>query len=323
MLAFASIAVHELAHAIVARRRQLPASSITMNIFASTGVFDEGARAPGADAAIALAGPLVSLVLGALSLVIWWATAAANEPLLSAAAMAAFLVGTFNISVGLVNFVPGFPLDGGRITRAIAWRITGNERRGTRVAARIGRSIGIVAMISGALIVLEGSMPLGLIGMTCGWLLTSSARLMDRRLLIEQLTDGLKVEDAMEREMTGIPAGLTLDTFAEQVVAETRGSAVPVTQDGHTVGVIQGSRLRRVGRRRWPGLRAGEVMVALSALPSLGPEIDLWSGLALLQRSGFDALPVLRDGDLLGLLSRRAVTAAVRANTQVKTGAGS
>jgi CBS domain len=154
-----------------------------------------------------------------------------------------------------------------------------------------------------------------------GWFLGSAARGLDRRAAVEDLLDGLRVDDVMERQTQSVAPQLTLDTFAGQYIDSPQSSSLAVMRGDSLLGLIGVSELRRIARSRWPTTRAEQVMVAAPALPVLAPELPMRSGLEELRRTGLDGLPVSRGAELLGILTRRSVVAAIqrRAGEQEKT----
>ena len=165
----------------------------------------------------------------------------------------AFVVGALDLALGLVNLVPAFPLDGGRVVRGLAWARSGDARAGLRTAARVGRFIGLLLAGLGVVGILLGDVVGietidGLMVALCGWFLTSTARTVERQAGLDQLLDGLSVADVMDRDVAGIPPGLTLDTFAGQVLDGSSPMALPVTRGTELLGVIGASQLRRVRR---------------------------------------------------------------------------
>lgn len=311
-LTFASVAAHELAHALVGRRRGIPTSSITLYFFGGTAAIESEAAGPGDEIRVAAAGPLASFGLAILFLAIGVAADLVATGWSDLVSVAAAVLAAFNIVLAVVNLVPGFPLDGGRILRAAIWRVSGDERRATRLASSIGRILGAGMVLGGFMLALYGATFDGLAVILCGWLLSNASRMVDRRALLEDLVAGISVGEAMERDVAGVAPQLTLDTFAEQVLARGPGSGLPVLRDGELLGVLGTSQLKAVRRTRWPVTRAAEVMVAPPTLPVLLPEMALWAGLEALQRSGLDGLPVMHGRDLLGILTRRGVGTAIQ-----------
>jgi len=316
-LFFLSVLVHELCHGIVARRRGVDVGPVTLLFFGGTSTDGGGLSRPADEAAMAGSGPLASFALGASLVVI--GRIAASMPGLGAAAVAeaAVILGVLNVLLGLINLLPVLPLDGGRIVHAVAWQATGDERRAGRLVNRLGRAIGFGMIGAGAVIAFAGDGLDGLMLAASGWFVAGSARAMEQRAILINVLRGMRVEAVMERDLPSVSPQLTLDTFAAQYLAAGRGTSLPVFRGDELLGLIGISQLRRIRRGRWPTLRASEVMVARPSLPTLGPEDELWSALERLQRAGLDGLPVMRGAELLGVLTRRGVMAAIQARTAV------
>ncbi|HEU4573039.1 MAG TPA: site-2 protease family protein [Candidatus Limnocylindrales bacterium] len=306
----ASVLVHELAHALVARRRGIAGGPITLFFFGGTASVELEASRPDDEIRIAAAGPIASLLLAAVLVVLAAATDATDSEPVAIVGSAALILGALNGIVGLINLVPGFPLDGGRVLRAIVWGRTNDERTGTRAAAVGGRLAGWGLTLIGIVVAVAGDGVDGVMLMISGWFLASAAGAMDRRVLVEDLLRGARVEEAVERDVPRIAPQLTLDTFADQFTSGP-ATSIAVFRGDDLLGILGLSQLRRVGRRSWPKTRAEDLMVAVDDLPSLRADDALWPAIETLRRSGLDGLPVLGDEGLLGLLTRRSAMAAI------------
>lgn len=317
-----SVLIHELAHALVARGRGIAGGPITLFFFGGTASVELEASRPEDEVRIAAAGPIASLLLS-ICLVAFAAVADQfhGEPI-SILRSAALVLGVLNALVGLINLVPGFPLDGGRVLRAVVWGRTQNERTGTRAAGMAGRIAGWGLTLAGLGIAVAGDGVDGVMLIVSGWFLGNAARAMDRRLVVEDLLAGARVSEAVEREVPRIAPQLTLDTFADQFQSGA-ATTIPVVRDDRLLGLVGLAQLRRTARRAWPNTRAEDLMVDVADLPSLRPEDALWPAVETLRRSGLDGLPVLGDEGLLGVLTRRSVMAAIarHAGGHVVTGA--
>ncbi len=316
VLVLASLGIHELSHSLVARRRGLTVGAITLGAMGGATRMDDEPRTADDELAISASGPIVSVMLGIALL-------ALSVPLQGVNADLAFIpamVGGANVLLGLFNLVPALPLDGGRVLHAVVWKMTGDAARGGRVTGRIGRWVGGVALGLGLLLSLFGDALTGIVLVAGGWLLIQGSRIVDRRARIEELLAGVSVAEAMERDVPGIGPSLTVDTFAEQLLADGERTTVPVVEGGSLLGLVGIGQLRRIARRRWSQLRASDVMVAPPALPRLAAEDGLWAGMELLRRSGLDGVPVMAGPALLGILTRRGVVSAIQARVAATEG---
>ena len=313
-----SATAHDIGHAVVARRRGVPAETVVVYFLGAAASPDLTTTRPRDEVAIALAGPIVSIALGfGFLAVAGLAGLLGDQGAALVLGRLAFVVGALDLAIGFVNLVPAFPLDGGRVVRGIAWARSGDARSGLRTAARVGRitglllaGLGVAGILLGDLVGVETLD--GLMVALCGWFLTSTARTVERQAGLDRLLDGLSVADVMDRDVAGIPPGLTLDTFAGQVLDGSSPMALPVTRGTELLGVIGASQLRRVRQDRWATTHAGDLMLLPRALLVVSPETTIRAALEGLARAGVDALPVMDGGLFAGLLTRRAVATAIR-----------
>lgn len=304
---FISSVSHDLAHAIVARRRGIDVRSIGVSFFGGATPLDPSSPDPGDDAAIAASGPLVSLGIGGLFFGALMIVVAIGHEFSAAAGVLSVLV-FLNLVLGLVNLVPAYPLDGGRIVRDLAWRRSGSERSGWRAAWRSGRLTGLVVIGVGiTFLVAQGDMTGAFIALT-GWFFVLSSNSVRDRIRLDDLVGGRFVRDAMEEVQVTVHPSLTVDTFAAQLLdGETPLTAVPVTEGSSIVGMLGVSQVRRIRRGDWAKTRVEDVMVKPPRLSFLAPAEPLRQALERIYKGGVDGLPVLEDGRLLGVLTKRGI----------------
>ena len=304
---FLSSVSHDMAHALVARRRGVDVHSIAISFFGGATPLDPSSPDPRDDALIAVSGPIASLGIGALCFGLMALAIAAGDGFSGAVGVFAVLV-FLNLILGLVNLVPAYPLDGGRIVRDIAWRRSGSERSGWRAAWRSGRLTGLLVIgIGVAYLVAQGDMTGAMLALT-GWFFVLSSNQVRDRIRLDDLIGDRFVRDALEPAATTVSPGLTVDTFAAQLfTGDSPVTAVPVEEGGAVVGLIGVSQVRRLARAQWPAKRVGELMATPPKLVFLSPADPLKKGLEKIYRAGLDGLPVLDDGRLLGVLTKRGV----------------
>ncbi len=323
---FLSAIAHDLSHAVMARRRGMAVRSVLVSYFGGTSVLEPAASTPGADLAIAIVGPLVSLaialVLGAVTFGLDF-VAQPGSPLEAIEAGIA-LVSGLNLIIGAVNLIPGYPLDGGRVARAIGWRRSGTIDGGWRAAALAGRVSGYLAVGAGIVAIASGPFSDGVLLGAGGWFLLLTSRSINERVRVSSLIGGLQVKDAMEPSTVSVGPNLTVDTFAGQLLdGGSDLTAVAVVTEGGVVGVLGLRQLQRLQRRLWATTRVGDVMakpprlILLSALDSLDAAVER------LYRTGLDGLPVVEDGALVGVLTRRSVGKLVHERGLALRGGGS
>ena len=306
IMLFVSVLIHELGHSVVALRYKIPVRSITLLIFG--GVAQIGAEPPSAMAEflIAIAGPVVSFALA----IFFYALAAivtGIQPLLGLAKYLAYI----NLAVAVFNLIPGFPLDGGRVLRAIIWAITKNLRRATLIAANVGRFFGLWFILLGVLQVFAGNIG-GLWIAFIGWFLDSAASAQVHQVMFQSLLAGHKVLQAMSSHCPVVPGELTLQQLVDEHVLVGSQRCFLVTRGQETVGLITLHRIKEVPRHEWVSMSVAEVMVPLEQLKRTDPDTELWTALQQMDRDGVNQLPVMQNGQVIGMLSREDVITFLR-----------
>jgi Zn-dependent protease len=237
-LFFGSIVAHELSHAVVARASGIRVHSITLFVFGGVARTERDADTPGREFLIAGVGPLMSLALGGL----FWAVALAARGeggFGAAAAIVARQLAYLNVLLAVFNLLPGFPLDGGRLFRAVAWKLTGSLGRATRLATRLGRFFGYALAALGIWQAFRGNPIGGLWLVFIGWFLASAAAASLEDHVIRGILARARARDVMTREPEAVPADLTLDRLAGEFLIRHRYRAFPVVvRDGRLLGII-------------------------------------------------------------------------------------
>ncbi len=304
---FVSVLLHELGHSVVALRYKIPVRSITLFLFG--GVAEIGAEPPSAisEFFIACAGPLVSLILAVLFYTLQL-LASGIEPLVGLAKYLAYI----NLALALFNLIPGYPLDGGRVFRAIVWAITGNMRRATLIAANTGRFFAFLFILAGVWQIMNGGLTGGLWIAFIGWFLDNAASAQLQQVEVRDLLAGHKVSEVMSTHCASVPANLTLQDLVDEHILGSGQHCFLVNRGDDTVGLITLQRIKEVPRPEWATTRAGEVMLPLEKSMSIDPDTGLWTALEKLDRDGVNQLPVIRDRHVIGMLGREDVISFLR-----------
>jgi CBS domain-containing protein len=286
--------------------------SVTLLFFGGATTAGKEATRPSDEAFVAMAGPFASMALAILFGLTWVAASAIPGNAGAAISQVAVVLAVLNSLLALLNLLPVYPLDGGRVLRASLWQFTGSQSKAMRGVVATSRFGGWGLIVGGILIMLTGDSLDGIMLTVSGWFLSGSARALERRMQLEDLLRGVRVDSVMERDLPAVSPQLTLDTFAAQYLASGEGMSLPVMKDQALLGLIGMSQLRRIRKSNWPSMRASDVMVSPPTLPTLAPDDELWPALERLRRAGLDGLPVLRGEQLLGVLTRRGAVHAIQ-----------
>jgi len=299
IMLFVSVLLHELGHSVVALRYKIPVRSITLFLFG--GVAQIGAEPPSAVAEffIAIAGPLVSLALAALFYAVQ-PLLAGMEPLLGLAKYLAYI----NTALVVFNLIPGYPLDGGRVFRAIVWAITGDMGRSTLIAANVGRFFAFMLIFLGVWQMFSGNLGGGLWIAFIGWFLDNAASVQIQQVTLRGVLTGHRVSEAMNTHCAIIPEDLTLQQLVDEQILGRGQRSFLVNRGNQTVGLITLHRIKEVPRAEWATTSVAQAMLRFEQLKCIDPDTELWSALLKMDRNGVNQMPVIRDRHVIGMLSR-------------------
>jgi Zn-dependent protease/CBS domain-containing protein len=296
-LFFLSVLLHELGHALQARREQMEIDGIVLWLFGGVATFRSGFPSAGAEFRVAVAGPLVSLVLG----VLFVALALVGLPE-SADAVVAWL-GYVNLSLLVFNLIPAVPLDGGRILHSALWQSRGDFGWATRIGAVLGRGFGFLLIGLGiAMFVFYGSFS-GAWLVFLGWFLLSAATSEARFYAAREALSGLRVRDLMTPDPVTVTPDLSVGRFVDEVVGPRRYTTYPVVENGRVVGLLPFRCVAEVPRTDWDARTVRECMLVLDQVPIVAPDDDAVDALETVGSSEVNRALVLEDDRLVGLLS--------------------
>jgi Zn-dependent protease len=299
LLFFASLLLHELGHAIVARREGVEIDGITLWVFGGVSRFKGAFPSARAELRIASTGPLISLVIGGVCLAF-----ALLVPLPPEVDGVSFWLGYINLFLAAFNLLPALPLDGGRILRGALWARSNDFVGATRSAAALGRLFGQLMIAGGvALVIFVGAFS-GVWLAFIGWFLLMAAEAEAGLAEAQSALAGMKVADVMVREPVVADPDLTLDRFIDEVFYRHRHTAYPVVaQDGTVLGIVPFRRVADTDRSEWPLRRVRDSMVPLDRALVVHADMDLAEAFAELGQNELRRALVVDDGRLSGLLS--------------------
>ena len=305
LLFFAALLLHELAHSLLAKARGLRVRAITLFALGGVSQIETEASDAKSEFWIAIAGPVTSVVIGLVVLGTAWVNGwkTGTEPATPVISVLVWL-GYINIMLAVFNMIPGYPLDGGRVLRAVIWWITRNADRSTRLAAQVGQAVAFLFILSGLFRFFVGANFGGLWLAFIGWFLLDAAR--SSYVQVELMT-GLRnrrVADIMDRDYATVEGHLSLQDFVDEYVLRTGRRCFVVVQNDRVSGLITTHEVKGVDRDSWSQTSVQSVMRPLSQLRTVAPDTPAIHALELMSREDMNQLPVIFDGHLQGVFSR-------------------
>lgn len=305
LLFFVSILLHELSHAAVAKLRGIPVRAITLFALGGVAQIEKDAADPKSEFWMGIIGPITSVVIGIVCLILawllgWGMTLTPESP---PAAMFMWL-GVINIVLAIFNMIPGFPLDGGRVLRAIVWWITGDANRSTRIAAGVGQFVALGFILLGIWRFFSGAGFGGLWIAFIGWFLLEAARASGAQVEITERLTGVKVGDVMTEQFPVVDANSNLETFVQEHLLPTGQRCFVVAEQGTPAGIITPHDVKAVDRARWPYTTVGDVMRSLDSLRTMSPDRPVAEALEMMGKEDVNQILVVRGGTLAGIISR-------------------
>lgn len=315
LLFFASVLAHELSHAVVARRSGLKVDGITLFIFGGATSIDSDSRTPREEALIAVAGPAMSILIGVVLIGLNLVVA---QPQLDA--LLGWL-GFINLLLGIFNLIPGFPMDGGRVLRAILWKLRGDRLSATRNAALVGRGLAYLLIGLGVFLAFRpGGLFSGLWLALIGWFLSNAAEATMSQAGVERSLRGVRVRDAMEVNPPAVSPNEHVDDLVQERLLRGEDRSFLVRHDdGGLAGIVTLGDVRRLPRDAWPGVRVTDIMTRYGELATIGPDAPMADALRLLQERDIGQLPVV-DGDgrnPVGMVTRRGILRLLEARMKL------
>ena len=315
ILFFISLLLHELAHSIVATANGLPVKEITLFALGGVSQIEKNPTSAKLEFWMAFVGPLTSAVIGGICMLAARALGgAASDPWM---AMLLWL-GYINLMLAAFNLIPGYPLDGGRVLRAIIWWNTGDADRSTRAAAKTGQAVAFAFIAWGIFRFFGGAGVGGLWIAFVGWFLLQAARESYVQVGLAHALDGVRVADVMTRECPKVEGSLNLQNFVEQELLRTARRCYTVVEKGELAGLVTPHEIKEIDRTKWPFMTLHDVMRPIKDVRSVAPDDSLKSALEVMSRDDVNQLPVVSNGHLEGMLSRTQLFAYLQTHAELR-----
>ncbi|MGA8849933.1 MAG: site-2 protease family protein [Dehalococcoidia bacterium] len=316
LLFFASIVTHELAHSILAIRNNIPVKDITLFVFGGVSQITKEATHPRAELLIAIVGPLTSLALAGIFYGLHLLLAGAQQIL--AASLMQWLA-LINVILAVFNLIPGFPLDGGRIFRALVWQRTNDYYRATRIATKVGRGIAYAFMAGGIALIIFIPQYYWLNGMWLvfiGWFLNDAARASYQQVLLRDALTGITVRQVTDYGCPLIPPHLNLAELVQQYILPTGRSCFLISWGAELEGMVTLQQIKKVPRNRWATTTVQDIMTPASKLKVAYADQDILSVLQEMNGESTNHIPVMEAGKVIGIINREDIARFLRTRAE-------
>jgi Zn-dependent protease/CBS domain-containing protein len=319
VLFFVTLLLHELSHSLVAQAHGMKVKEITL--FALGGVSQIESEPPDAKTEfwMAIAGPAASLIIGfgCLGLAVGLGWHLATDPRTAVTAVLVWL-GYINVLLGVFNMIPGYPLDGGRVFRAVIWAVTKNVDRSTRIAARIGQLVAFLFIFYGVWSCFRGAGLNGLWLAFIGWFLLEAAQSSYAQVEIAAAFQGMRVSEVMSRDCVIVNRSLSLRELVDNYVLRGGQRCFAVEERGHFLGLITLRDVGAIPRDQWDNTMVGEVMRSVEELHTLTPDTPVLDALKLMTANDVNQLPVVANGTLQGTITRSHLMQLLQAHLELQ-----
>ncbi len=302
IMLFVSVLLHELGHSVIALKYKIKVRQINLFIFG--GLAEIAGEPPEASAEfwIAIAGPIVSFLLAG----IFYLLQLLSQNFVQLFAVFEYLA-YINLVLAIFNLIPGFPLDGGRVLRAIVWGVTHNLHRATHIAAMVGRFFGFFFIFIGFLQIFTGNVANGIWVAFIGWFLESAAMSQLQQQILEEHLSGHLVSDAMSNDYAIIPEDTLIQEVVDNHFLGIGRRSLFVKKDDRFIGILTLHRIKEIPNDKWQNTYVTEVMIPISETQTVKPDTPLWDALLKMDKNGVNQLPVMEGNTLAGVLSRESI----------------
>ncbi len=319
LLFFGSVLLHELGHAYLAQRYQIPVHSITLFIFGGIAQIEGEPKTPGQEFWIAIAGPIVSLGLAGLFGLLWLTDQAI--PFLAAPSE---WLARINLMLALFNMIPGFPLDGGRVFRAIVWHFT-DYSRANRIATRVGQVVAVLFISAGVFTMFTGDFFNGLWLVFLGWFLNNAATASFAQSSVQHILQGVPVGEVMTRNWETIEANTPVSRLVEEHVLRNGPRHYFITRSGYSYedtpdkiyGIVTTHDITHLPRTQWGITPVERIMVPWEQLIVTQPQTPLKEAMGRMETAHINQLPVVQNDKMVGVLTRESILVFIRRRAEL------
>ncbi len=298
---FVSIVIHEFSHSMAARKYGMDIKGITLFVFGGVAEMKDEPKTPKIEFLMAIAGPITSLFLSLLFGGLYQAASAVYAPVPIVAVLG--YLGAINLILAIFNMIPAFPTDGGRVLRAILWRIKGDILWATRTASRISVFFAMFIIFMGFISIIQGNVIGGIWWILIGSFLFSVANSSYQSLMIKQSFAGQSVKDYMKIDLIAVPSHIMLQEFVDEYLYRYNHKMFPVTKEGKISGLITLNALKLIPQEKWREMQVIEIMQKATKDNTLPMTMSIHEAMLTMNESGMGRMLVEENGNIVGIIT--------------------
>lgn len=312
LLLFFSVLFHEMAHSLVAKSQGLPVKGITLFLLGGVSNLEKEPEKPGLEFAVAIVGPLSSVLLAGIFKAVDFLGYASIGPV---KAVVDYMF-VLNVLLAAFNVLPGFPLDGGRVLRAIIWGATNDLKKATNIATVVGQVFGWIFIVGGVIFALTGDFMGGIWIVLIGWFLNSSAEASRRELELRSIWLNVRVASVMNDHPETVDPNGSVSLLVNDVFIKRGLRVAPVVHEDKLQGIVTIADIKKVSSADWPITSVSKIMTALP-LKTVMPGDNISMAVQMMAENGLDQLPVMVEDRLVGMLSRADIIRYVQVHYEL------
>jgi Zn-dependent protease/predicted transcriptional regulator len=301
LLFFFSVLLHELSHSLVSLKLGMPVKSITLFIFGGIAQIEKEPDEPMKELKMAIAGPAMSIFLFGLFLLLSIIFKNFGAP--EAAVVSLDYLSTINLSLAIFNLVPAFPLDGGRVLRAIVWRFTGNLQKATRIASAMGSIFGYFLIAFGVLLLLSNYIINGIWLVFIGWFINQMSKESYQSMMLSDIFDKINIRDFMTGKVVTVDRSVSVQELVDNYFYKYKFAVFPVIQDGRVIGIVSAAKVKQLETGARSQTTVGSITTPLSDNLIVSPDDVVSTAMTRLRSNGIGRVLVLDQDNLLGIVS--------------------
>ena len=299
---FFSVVFHELTHSVISRMRGLPMKGITLFIFGGVAEMREEPESPKTEFWMAIAGPISSIVLGAVFYGLYRLGARGDWPVPVNGVLA--YLGMINFILAGFNLIPAYPLDGGRVLRSALWKWKDNIRWATRISSHIGSGFGIALVVLGVISFIGGNLIGGVWWFLIGLFVRNASQMSYRQLLMRRALEGEPVRRFMKKDLVTVRPSVSVEQLVEDYIYQHHHKMFPVVEDSNRlVGCVTTKQVREIPRDEWSQKKVSDIVTPCSDENTVQPEMDAMKALSIMNQNKASRLMVVDNDRLVGIVT--------------------